>query len=288
MIDLHLHTTYSDGDYSVRDLINILNEKKIKLASITDHNSVDAHREYRDSTYDRLYDGKMIMGSEIQTLMEDYLIEVLVYGYDLDHFKEYVDETRKKFWDFHYHAYQELLSKARALGLKYQEPSRPLENGYYCNMKFQDAIAACYEENKGLVDERILKDHLYFYRHEFQNPNSIFYIDNSASFPKIEDLIRVAHECHGLCVLAHIDEYQSIEDKGAFLDALVHDTAIDDIECFHPSISRENTKKYMDYAKSHNLLISAGSDFHGPHLPHRKGIDTIATKEEVTILKKLR
>lgn len=42
MIDLHMHTTYSDGKYSVLELLDRLNKNKIKIASITDHNSIDA------------------------------------------------------------------------------------------------------------------------------------------------------------------------------------------------------------------------------------------------------
>ena len=48
MIDLHLHTTYSDGEYNVRELIDKLNENNIMYASITDHNSIDGIIEYED------------------------------------------------------------------------------------------------------------------------------------------------------------------------------------------------------------------------------------------------
>lgn len=287
MIDLHMHTKYSDGQFSVRELIDILNREKIRIASITDHNSCDAHVEYRNQGYKDDFNGIMIPGTELQTIKDRYLIEVLIYGYDIDEFKRYVDETRKTFWEFHHEAYQELLKKARELGLKYIEPNKPLENGYYCNMKFQEAIQACSDENRGKIPDRILDDHLYFYRHEFQNPNSMFFIDNTKAFPNIDDVIRVAHDCHGLAILAHIDEYQSIEDKESFLDNLISTTDIDGMECFHPSISEDNREKYIKYAIEHGLLISAGSDFHGSHLAHRRGINTEAKMEDVSVLKKI-
>lgn len=287
MIDLHMHTKYSDGEFSVRDLLEILKRERIRIASMTDHNSCDAHVEYRDMGYDKIFDGSMITGTELQTIKDRYLIEVLVYGFNLDEFKKYVDETRRTFWDFHHSAYQELLKRAREMGLKYIEPSRPLENGYYCNMKFQEAIQACREENLGKIPTEMLDNHLYFYRHEFQNPDSIFFVDNTKAFPNINELIRVAHECGGTTILAHIDEYQSIENKDEFLDDLLATTDIDGIECFHPAISRENRVKYMEYAKNHGLLVTAGSDFHGSYLPHRRKINTEATVEEVTALRKI-
>ena len=280
-----MHTKYSDGQFNVKELINILNEKGIRYASITDHNSVLAHLEYRDDNLQEFYNGKMITGVEIQTLVGKYLIEVLVYNFDLDKFNEYIENTRKTFWEFHDSAYQELLLKARKLGLKYIEPDRKLQNGYYCNMKFQEAIAACYDYNKNIIDEKILTDHLSFYRNEFQNPNSYFFVDNTKAFPKLEDVISVAHECSGIVFLAHIDEYQAIDDKMDFLINLVSDYELDGIECFHPAISLENRLIYMQFAKDNNLLISAGSDFHGEHLSHRRKITTIATLDDIEWLK---
>lgn len=282
-----MHTKYSDGEFEVKELLEILKRERIKIASMTDHNSCDAHVEYRDMGYDRIFNGKMITGTELQTIKDRYLIEVLVYNFNLDEFKKYIDGTRKTFWEFHHSAYQELLKRARELGLSYIEPERPLENGYYCNMKFQEAIQACSDKNRGKIPDKMLDDHLYFYRHEFQNPDSIFFVDNSKAFPNIDDLIRAAHECGGTTILAHIDEYQTIEDKIAFLDNLIATTAIDGMECFHPAISKENRKKYIEYAQRNGLLISAGSDFHGSYLPHRRGINTDAMTEDVTVLKKI-
>lgn len=286
MIDLHIHSTYSDGAHTVKELIDILNKNNIKYASITDHNSIEAHLEYEANNYDKLYNGTMLRGTEIQTIVDGYLIELLVYNYDIKGFKEYIDNTRKKFWDFHNNAYQELLNKASKLGLKYTEPDRPIENGYYCNMKFQDAISPHVDYNKNIIDERVITDHLYFYRHEFQNPDSIFFVDNTKAFPKLKELIEVSHQHNGIVFIAHIDEYQVIPDKIEFLNKIIKEYKIDGIECFHPAINEENRKKYIRFARENNLLISAGSDFHGDHLPHRKTIKTEATFAEVNWLEK--
>ena len=281
MIDLHMHTKYSDGQFEVKDLLNILNEKQIKYASITDHNSIGAHLEIRENNLYELYNGIMITGVEIQTLIDDYLIEVLVYNFDLDKLGAYIENTRKKFWNFHNTAYKELLKKADKLGLKYIEPTKELQNGYYCNMKFQEAIAACLDYNKNIIDEKILTDHLFFYRNEFQRVGSEFYIDNKKAFPKLEDVIKNAKRAGGMIFIAHIDEYQAIKDKMKFLKEVIKNYKIDGIECFHPAINIENRYKYINFCKENNILISAGSDFHGSHLPHRKNITTEAKLNDI-------
>lgn len=285
MIDLHLHTTYSDGQHNVRGLIELLNKEKIKYASITDHNHIGAFVEYQENDYHRLFHGEMIPGTEIQVLFHDYVVEVLVYYYRVREFEQVVNLTRKQFWNFHNSAYQKLLSIADSLGISYVEPQKKLQNGYYANTKFHEAIASCYEENKKRMDEKCLTDCIYFYRSEFQNPNSTFFIDNKQAFPNIKDFILQEKECGGITSLAHIEEYCAIERKQEFLDALVNETKIDAIECFHPSIAKEKTPYYMDYAKKHNLLVSAGSDFHGETVTIRRHLNTKATANEVNILK---
>lgn len=285
MIDLHMHTKYSDGDYNLVDLIKILNKENIKYASITDHNSVGAHIEFKENNLKDLYKGKMITGIEIQALVGDYLIEVLVYDYNLDIFKKFVDKINDAFWEFHEKAYKELLKIADNLGLKYIEPDKELQRGYYANMKFQEAIRNCYQYNINIVDDKTLSDLVYFYRHEFQNVNSKFYIDNKKAFPKLEEVIREAHKCNGKVFLAHIDEYKVIDNRLEFLKLLKDNYELDGIEVYHPSINEENRKKYMEIAKTYNWLISAGSDFHGPHLDDRKKINTLATLEEISWIK---
>lgn len=281
MIDLHMHTRYSDGQFNVRELLDILNEKNIKYASITDHNSIQAHIEMRDNNLYPLYSGKMISGVEIQTLVGDYLIEVLVYNFDIDKFSTYIENTRRTFWEFHEHAYKELLKKADSLGLKYIEPERDLQNGYYCNMKFQEAIAACFDYNKNVIDERILTDHLHFYRNEFQRVGSEFYVDNKKAFPTLDDVIKNAKAAGGILFVAHIDEYQAIDDKMKFLKEVFNNYELDGMECFHPAISVDNRYKYIEFCKENNLLVSAGSDFHGEHLSHRRNITTEATLDDI-------
>lgn len=287
MIDLHMHTKHSDGDYTLEELIKILNEKNILYASITDHNNVDAHIEYEDKHFEKIYKGKMIKGVELQTFVGDYLIEVLVYDYDLLKFKKYIDETRRKFWKFHNEAYKKLLEIGTSMGLKYIEPIKELQNGYYANMKFQEAINARYQDNIKIVSHEVLTDLKYFYYQEFQNINSPFYINNKKAFPLLEEVIKNAHKNNGKVFLAHLDEYQEIKDKEKFLKELIQNYDIDGIECFHPSINNENRKKYMKIAYDSHLLISAGSDFHGPHLSFRKNINTEAKLDEIEWLKKI-
>lgn len=282
-----MHSTYSDGLYSVPELLDIMKENNMSVIAITDHNSIEAHKEIKNKNLKAKYPMQIINGAEIQTKVGGYVVEVLAYNFDIDKFSLYVNKCQEKFWNYHKKAYEKLLQVASKMGLNYQEPSKPLGNDYFANMRFQDAIKACYEENSIKVDDKILLDHTYFYCHEFQNPESPFFIDNSEAFPEINELITSVHMCGGLCFLAHIDEYQAIADKMAFLDYLTQHTDIDRIECYHPVFTKEQSQKYASYAKSHHLLTSGGSDFHGPNFKERNEISVPINEDDITWLKDL-
>ena len=86
----------------------------------------------------------------------------------------------------------------------------------------------------------------------------------------------------------HYPRSKAINDKMLFLVNLINNYNIDGIECFHPSIDADRRKLYIKFANDNDLLISAGSDFHGSHLPHRKNITTEASLEDIKWLEGLK
>ncbi|GAB4189659.1 MAG: PHP domain-containing protein [Roseiflexaceae bacterium] len=85
----------------------------------------------------------------------------------------------------------------------------------------------------------------------------------------VEEVIQVAHAGGGVAVLAHPGR-----SKGIYaIPATEADIAamavagLDGIEVFYPSHSPEQRQLYAALAERHNLLITGGSDSHGPHQP---------------------
>ncbi len=67
MIDLHLHTTYSDGSDSVKELLEKAEQLNLEIISITDHDSVGAYLELEEHPEIRhKFSGEIIIGSEIE------------------------------------------------------------------------------------------------------------------------------------------------------------------------------------------------------------------------------
>ena len=96
MIDLHMHTKYSDGTDSVKKILNNTNKAKLETISITDHNTCNAYQEMEEFNISEFYNGNIIVGCEFTTSFDNRLIEVLGYGFDYIKVNEYLNNYYTK------------------------------------------------------------------------------------------------------------------------------------------------------------------------------------------------
>jgi len=88
MVDLHIHSTHSDGSDTVLSILKKAQRVGLDVISITDHNSIGAYYEIEE--YDFLksvYKGKLITGTELLAVYKNNFIEILGYGFDRDKLK---------------------------------------------------------------------------------------------------------------------------------------------------------------------------------------------------------
>ena len=74
MIDLHIHSTYSDGSCSVKEILQEAENKKLEYISITDHDCVNAYKELENMNINTYYKGKIIVGCEFKCYLEESCI----------------------------------------------------------------------------------------------------------------------------------------------------------------------------------------------------------------------
>ena len=78
MIDLHMHTTYSDGTESCSTVLKKCQEKNLNFISITDHNTT---KQYQDEALQKnIFTGKIIKGAEMNATFNNKKIEFLAYN----------------------------------------------------------------------------------------------------------------------------------------------------------------------------------------------------------------
>ena len=263
MIDLHIHTTNSDGEFCVTDILEKAESKGLNIISITDHNNINAYDEINDISVRKLYSGKIVIGVELEFVYKGRLFDMLGYGIDLEVMKKseiikegYVHSTVE--------GQSEVLDKLKhvcdELGIKYSLDLKITKPNHMANDVLVDDILK-YSDNKEILSSMNIVDRSSFYRKHFCEVSSPFYIDQTAGKRDIFYVTSLIHDAGGLCFLAHPFVYNLPNIKET-LDEIVSLDIIDGIECAHRKHTEEQIKFLIDYCNEHNLKKSGGSDFH--------------------------
>ena len=263
MIDLHIHTTNSDGEFCVTDILEKAESKGLNIISITDHNNINAYDEINDISVRKLYSGKIVIGVELEFVYKGRLFDMLGYGIDLEVMKKseiikegYVHSTVE--------GQSEILDKLKhvcdELGIKYSLDLKITKPNHMANDVLVDDILK-YSDNKEILSSMNIVDRSSFYRKHFCEVSSPFYIDQTAGKRDIFYVTSLIHDAGGLCFLAHPFVYNLPNIKET-LDEIVSFDIIDGIECAHRKHTEEQIKFLIDYCNEHNLKKSGGSDFH--------------------------
>ena len=262
MIDLHTHTTNSDGSQTTIELLKEAQEKGIKYLSITDHDNIDSYYDIKDFNLKDYYTGELINGVEISTLYNGELIEVLAYFFDLEKMgsnmaKNHIYTNLKEKFKKRFDIIKEEYAK-RGITLKYDVDD---ENGDTSNEILHPEIIKYVENDKFFLDIKNKEKTAWFVRNELYNPKSQFYIDQTAIYPNLEAVIELVHDSNGLAFLAHPFVYsKNIVEQ---LENILNSYPFDGIECFYTTFTEDQTKYLLDMASKYNLFVSGGSDYHG-------------------------
>ena len=94
MIDLHIHTTNSDGSYKPEEILEKCEELGLEYISITDHDTCRSYNDLKKLDISKIYSGKIITGCEITTTYKGRTIEIL--GYEID--TNIINEWMKRYY----------------------------------------------------------------------------------------------------------------------------------------------------------------------------------------------
>ena len=95
MVDMHMHTLYSDGDKSIEEVLKKCEENKLEYISITDHNTC---RVYEDKAIKQnIFTGKIVMGTEMNAYIDNKRIEFLAYNIK---YPEIINNWSDKFYSY--------------------------------------------------------------------------------------------------------------------------------------------------------------------------------------------
>lgn len=267
MIDLHIHTKYSDGTNSVSEILEMAELLKLNTISITDHDNCKAYYELENDKIRNIFSGTIKTGIEITTSFNGTRIELLAYDFDnyqiINDF--FVKATEQIDWAPILKKEREiLLQKLDQLKIKYDSYFKEeiLSDKY--ETKLYESILKLNkkEELKQKLNEYYCETGKEFYRKCIANPNNPFYANYGKYRPQIKDIIDLIHNHGGIVFLAHPYGYR-LDNTEEYIEKLYNEYDLDGIECYYYGFNEVQTKYIEKFAQKRNLLISGGSDFHG-------------------------
>lgn len=268
MIDLHMHTKYSDGSSSLIELLKLAEEKKLEYISITDHNTCMAYKELESIEYKKYYTGKIIKGVELNTSINGINIELLGYGIDTDKLQEKLLKLYPSKESRNNLEKNQLIEICNKLGIILEDSDMKYfdkEKHKYFSTYLLQQIKKNSENKKYFLSEDSWNDAMVFYRKEMCNKDSKFYIDNTKLYPTIEETIKLIKDVGGLVFVPHIYIYG--ENSNTIFKEITEKYKVDGFECYYSKFTKEQSDSLLDYCIKNNYYISGGSDFHGSVKP---------------------
>ena len=195
MIDLHMHTKYSDGTDDVIELLKKAELKKINTISITDHNTVDAYLALENIDVSTYYSGKIIVGVELNTKVLNVPIEILGYGFDYKLLKEklpgiYISAEERNKIEF-----SRLVEKCKKTGIEISDSDISQYDGKSFASKYIHQIITKDINNKKLIDEDAFGNSSIFYRKYMSDPTGPFYVEMDDIVPDFTTAANLIREC---------------------------------------------------------------------------------------------
>lgn len=265
MIDLHIHTTSSDGSDEPEVILRKAEQLGLRYISITDHDSLGAYDKLSQSSTSRCFRGSIIPGCEFSAVHHKMPIEVLGYGIDFDVIRSTGLVSEDRFLERENHYIGKMKEICKNLRIRMTD-SLAIKSGKAFATQVIHADLKRYPENKKHFPEEIWNSVNAFYRTCVNNEDSPFYLNQTKDYPTLEEITGLIRKAGGKSFLAHLYGYFT-DDHVKFLDSLVSLQALDGIECYHSLHDMLKTDFLLDYCKTHGLYSSGGSDYHGELKP---------------------
>jgi predicted metal-dependent phosphoesterase TrpH len=265
MIDLHIHTIYSDGSDEPEVVLRKAEQLGLRYISITDHDSLGAYEKLQKIDIDRYYRGRLIPGCEFSVVHNKMPIEVLGYKIDFEVVRASGLVSEERFLDRENQYISRMKEICKNKGIKLTE-SLAIKSGKAFATQVIHADLKQYPENEQYFPKEVWKSVNAFYRTCINNEGSPFYLNQTKDYPTVDEICSLIKKAGGKSFLAHLYGYFT-KDHTEFLNSLTALNALDGIECYHSLHDIKKTKYLLDYCTEHGLLSSGGSDYHGALKP---------------------
>lgn len=254
-IDLHVHSTVSDGSFTPSELVNYAVQKNLCAFALTDHDTIDG------------IDEAMHEASRINNTVNEPIIQVIpgielssdYNGKDIHILGLNIDYKNAEFL-------KELESFKKSRNARNEKLLELLnQNGFNITTKkikyrFGNAILTRAHFAILMVEGGYVKDKNIAFN-KYLNPGCPCYVQKSKI--SVKEAIDIILKANGKPILAHPLLYKLSINELDRLIAFLKSAGLLGIEAIYSSNKWENESRMKQLAKKYNLFITGGTDFHG-------------------------
>lgn len=248
-LDLHMHSTASDGQYSPSELIALGKEKELEVIALTDHDTIDGIEEAANAA--KNMGVRFVPGIEISTMDQE---EVHILGLGIDCKNQKLVEATARFK-------YERDNRADII-IKYLDTKGINVQKEYIKKLAGDGVIGRPHFAKYLIEKGYVKSVQAAFDRYLDTKE--FHEATDRKLPSCEEAIDLIHEAGGAAFIAHpaLLKMSKLE-QDQLICRLIKGYGLDGIECFYYKHTPKQTKRFLSIAIDCGVKISCGSDFHG-------------------------
>jgi len=244
-LDLHTHTTASDGSYTPDELVNYAIDTELKFISITDHDNIDALKEL-DLANKKI---NFIVGVEISA---EFPKTLHILGYNFNKNNKELNKNLNFLQEYRKHRNHKMIANMNERGFKinWKELEEEAKGDivgrpHFASLMYKKGYVESYQE----AFDKYLKK------------GAPLYLNKKRLDPK--KAIELILQAGGIPVIAHPYQTMLYDTELEQLIVKLKKFGLMGIEVFYSQHSIKQIDQYLFYADKYELLITAGSDFHG-------------------------
>lgn len=249
-VDLHTHTTASDGTLTPKALVEVALRRKLRVLAVTDHDSTEGVDEALSAAGSTL---ELWPGVEVSTDVPGS--EVHILGYLVDHTDIPFQAMLRRLRDSRLGRARQMVSKLNDLGVAISWA------------RVQEIAGAGAVGRPHVAQAMIEQGYVATLPEAFQRfigRNGPAYVERYRLTP--EDAVRLIVRAGGLPALAHPVIVENGKESWLDLEDLLPRLAsagLAGIECYYLNYTRAIKRRLLKIAATWNLVATGGSDFHG-------------------------
>ena len=260
-IDLHIHSTASDGSLTPAEIIDHAQKLNLAAIAITDHDSIDGSKEALQIAIPPSL--HFLTGVEISAAHPPFFPgsgSFHILGYDINLYNRDLNRVLRKLQEARKNRNPKILNKLKKLGFQLSLEEVDQEGGEGQLGRPHIAYAMLKKGFVASIDEAFDK---------YLGTQKAAYVDKDRI--ECEQAIKIIRAAGGIPVLAH-PALLNIGDNQQ-LDTLLQNLmkiGLAGIEVYYPEHSPQQIQQYTELAEKYNLLMTGGTDFHGAIMPEIK------------------